>query len=101
MVIDRDIDGRMKRTATRPTVTEKIPSRYALFFGLGLGAGSFLLLWLAANLLCAVLSLAGLVFYVIVYTLMLKRRTWHNIVIGGAAGGVSPLVGWGAVSEDT
>jgi protoheme IX farnesyltransferase len=100
MVIDRDIDGRMKRTSTRPTVTQKITSHNALLFGLGMAAASFLILWLAANLLCAVLSLAGLVFYVIVYTLMLKRRTWHNIVIGGAAGAFPPLVGWAAVTND-
>jgi protoheme IX farnesyltransferase len=98
MVIDRDIDGRMKRTATRPTVTQRIPSRHALLFGLALACGSFALLFAAANLLTAMLSLAGLVFYVLVYTLLLKRRTWHNIVIGGAAGAFPPLVGWAAVT---
>lgn len=98
MVIDRDIDGRMKRTATRPTVTQKIPSRDALFFGFGMALLSFALLWAAANLLTAMLSLAGLVFYIIVYTLLLKRRTWHNIVIGGAAGAFPPLVGWASVT---
>lgn len=98
MVIDRDIDGRMKRTSKRPTVTQKIPSRDALIFGLTLALVSFAMLWVAANLLTAMLSLAGLVFYVIVYTLLLKRRTWHNIVIGGAAGAFPPLVGWAAVT---
>ena len=98
MVIDRDIDGRMKRTSERPTVTQKIPSAAALWFAFGLAAGSFALLWLAANLLSAMLALAGLVFYVIVYTMLLKRRTWHNIVIGGAAGAFPPLVGWAAVT---
>jgi protoheme IX farnesyltransferase len=99
MVIDRDIDGRMKRTSTRPTVTQKIPSRDALFFGLGLALLSFAILWWGTNnLLAPLLSLAGLVFYVCVYTLFLKRRTWHNIVIGGAAGAFPPLVGWAAVT---
>lgn len=98
MVIDRDIDGRMKRTSKRPTVTQKIPSPHALLFGLTLAVLSFAILWAAANLLTALLSLAGLVFYVCVYTLLLKRRTWHNIVIGGAAGAFPPLVGWAAVT---
>src|SRR5579872_6022254 len=98
MVIDRDIDGRMKRTSERPTVTQKIPSASALWFAFALAGGSFVILWAAANLLSAVLALAGLVFYVIVYTMLLKRRTWHNIVIGGAAGAFPPLVGWAAVT---
>ncbi len=98
MVIDRDIDGKMKRTAERPTVTQKITSRRALIFGFGLETLSFLLLWGAANLLTAVLALAGLVFYILVYTLGLKRRTTQNIVIGGAAGCFPPLVGWAAVT---
>ena len=98
MVIDRDIDGRMKRTAKRPTVTQTIPSGNALFFAFALAVGAFGLLWGAGNLLCAMLSLAGLMFYVVVYTLLLKRRTWHNIVIGGAAGAFPPLVGWTAVT---
>ena len=98
MVIDRDIDARMKRTSTRPTVTQSIPSTHALWFALILAGGSFGLLWFAANLLSAMLALAGLVFYVIIYTMLLKRRTWHNIVIGGAAGAFPPLVGWAAVT---
>jgi protoheme IX farnesyltransferase len=98
MVIDRDIDGRMTRTSKRPTVTLTIPTRSALLFGLTLAVLSFAILWGFANLLSALLSLAGLVFYVCVYTLLLKRRTWHNIVIGGAAGAFPPLVGWAAVT---
>ncbi|HZO87738.1 MAG TPA: heme o synthase [Chthonomonadaceae bacterium] len=98
MVIDRDIDGRMQRTARRPTVTQNISSRSALCFAFALAVGSFTLLWGAANLLAAMLALAGLVFYVIIYTLVLKRRTWHNIVIGGAAGSFPPLVGYAAVT---
>jgi len=99
MVIDRDIDGTMKRTASRPTVTQSIPSRDALLFSFALAAGSFGILWAVANLLTAMLALAGLVFYVIVYTMVLKRRTWQNIVIGGAAGAFPPLVGWAAVTN--
>jgi len=98
MVIDRDIDATMTRTAKRPTVTQAIPSTHALLFAGALAWGSFGLLWAACNLLTAMLAFAGLVFYVIVYTLLLKRRTWHNIVIGGAAGAFPPLVGWAAVN---
>ena len=100
MVIDRDIDLSMKRTATRPTVTQSIPSTHVLTFAMALAGGSFALLWGAANLLTAVLGFSGLVFYVVVYTMLLKRRTWHNIVIGGAAGAFPPLVGWAAVTND-
>ncbi len=100
MVIDRDIDGRMKRTSKRPTVTRAISSKNALRFAFTLTGLSFALLWGAANLLTAMLALAGLVFYVVVYTLGLKRRTWHNIVIGGAAGAFPPLVGWASVTNE-
>jgi len=100
MVLERDLDVRMKRTAVRPTVTERIPAGSALRFGFILAAGSFAILWGFANLLAAMLSLAGLVFYVIVYTMVLKRRTWQNIVIGGAAGAFPPLVGWAAVTGE-
>jgi heme o synthase len=98
MVIDRDIDGSMKRTSKRPTVTQSIPSRDALLFSFALAVGSFAILWTVANLLTAMLALAGLVFYVIIYTMVLKRRTWQNIVIGGAAGAFPPLVGWAAIT---
>ncbi|MDR3689617.1 MAG: heme o synthase [Fimbriimonas sp.] len=100
MVIDRDIDLTMKRTATRPTVTQSIPSLNALMFAFTLALLSFILLWVSANLLSAVLAFSGLVFYVVVYTMMLKRRTWQNIVIGGAAGAFPPLVGWASVTND-
>jgi protoheme IX farnesyltransferase len=100
MVLERDLDQRMKRTASRPTVTNLIPPANALVFGFCLGAGSFILLSLASNLLAALMALAGLVFYIIVYTMLLKRRTWQNIVIGGAAGSFPPLVGWAAVTND-
>lgn len=100
MVIDRDIDGIMERTSKRPTVTQSISSTSALKFAGCLAISSFAILWLGANLLTGMLAFAGLVFYVIVYTLLLKRRTWHNIVIGGAAGAFPPLVGWAGVTGD-
>ncbi len=93
---DRDIDAQMKRTASRPIPAGRIAPRAALGFGLALAALSFLLLWTCVNLLAASLSLAGFVGYVGVYTIWLKRRTPQNIVIGGAAGAVPPLVGWAA-----
>ncbi|MCS6869225.1 heme o synthase [Thermus sp.] len=100
MVVDRDIDARMRRTAQRPTVTQRISSRDALRFAFALAFGAFLLLWWGANLLAATLALMGLIWYVLVYTLYLKRRTWQNIVIGGAAGAFPPLVGWAAVTGE-
>ena len=98
MVYDRDIDVRMKRTAQRPTVTTVISSRDALIFGVALTFGSFLVIALTSNVLAALLSWAGIAFYVIIYTMWLKRSTWQNIVIGGAAGAIPPLVGWAAVT---
>ena len=100
MVIDRDIDLRMARTAKRPTSSGLIPLRDAALFGALLQLGSFLALWVWATPLAAWMSLAGFVTYVGVYTLWLKRRTWHNIVLGGAAGCFPPLVGWTAVTGD-
>jgi protoheme IX farnesyltransferase len=99
MVLDRDIDGKMRRTAKRPLVTGVISVRNAVLFGLMLSAGSFLILWLTANLLTALLAWFGLLFYVFVYTAWLKRSTWQNIVIGGVAGSVMPLLGWAAVTN--
>ena len=93
---DRDLDAQMKRTASRPIPAGRIAPRAALAFGLILGALSFLELSLCVNLLSAVLSMSGFVGYVGVYTVWLKRRTPQNIVIGGAAGAVPPLVGWAA-----
>jgi heme o synthase len=95
---DRDIDARMARTATRPVPSGRVAPRSALAFGLVLGALSFLELSLAVNLLAASLALAGFLGYVLVYTIWLKRTTPQNIVIGGAAGAVPPLVGWAAVT---
>lgn len=97
MVAERDLDRAMTRTRKRPTITCKIPARIALGFALVLTFVSFAILCAFANLLTAVLAEAGLVYYVSIYTLGLKRRTWQNIVIGGAAGAFPPLVGWAAV----
>lgn len=98
MVIDSDIDGRMKRTSKRPTVTSRISRRDGLLFAYTLMIASFLLLWWGANLVAALMAMAGLGWYVFVYTLYMKRRFWSNIVIGGAAGAFPPLVGWAAVT---
>ncbi len=93
---DRDIDAQMSRTATRPIPAGRISPRAALVFGFVLCALSFALLASTVNLLAALLALGGFVGYVGVYTIWLKRRTAQNIVIGGAAGAVPPLVGWAA-----
>ena len=93
---DRDIDAQMERTASRPVPAGRIAPRTALLYGLALAALAFLLLATTVNLLAASLSLSGFVGYVGIYTLWLKRRPPQNIVIGGAAGAVPPLVGWAA-----
>jgi protoheme IX farnesyltransferase len=95
---DRDIDARMSRTATRPIPAGRVAPRAALLFGCTLAALSFAELSLTVNALAAGLSFAGFLGYVLVYTVWLKRRTAQNIVIGGAAGAVPPLVGWAAVT---
>jgi protoheme IX farnesyltransferase len=96
--IDRDIDGFMSRTKNRPVVTHRIPADNALAYGIAAGVAAFVILTLAANLLAAVLSMIGLLYYVFVYTSYLKRSTPHNIVIGGVAGAIPPLVGYAAVT---
>ena len=93
---DRDIDARMARTATRPIPAGRIAPRAALMYGCVLAALSFALLSLTVNVLAASLAFGGFVGYVGVYTVWLKRRTPQNIVIGGAAGAIPPLVGWAA-----
>ena len=98
MVIERDLDLTMERTSHRPTVGNRITNKSALICATVLGVGSFLLLTFAANLLSACMALSGLLTYVFIYTLWLKRRTWQNIVIGGAAGAFPPLVGYAAVT---
>jgi protoheme IX farnesyltransferase len=95
---DRDIDARMARTADRPVPSGRVSPRAALAFGCTLAGLSLLELSIAVNPLAAGLSFAGFLGYVFVYTIWLKRRTPQNIVIGGAAGAVPPLVGWAAVT---
>jgi protoheme IX farnesyltransferase len=97
--IDRDIDGEMYRTRRRPIPDGRIAPAHALAFGISLGVGAFVLLAFWVNVLAATLAVSGLLFYVFVYTLWLKRSTAQNIVIGGAAGAVPPLVGWAAVTH--
>jgi len=95
---DRDIDEIMHRTARRPLPRHAIPPGKARAFAWSLGAAGFAVLWASANLLAALLATAALLFYVGVYTLVLKRSTSQNIVIGGAAGAAPVLVGWAAVT---
>jgi protoheme IX farnesyltransferase len=95
---DRDIDAEMTRTRGRPVPDGRIPGRNALALGIVLNVIAFAVLWGGANLLTASLALAGTLIYVLVYTVWLKRSTPHNIVIGGAAGAVPPLVGWAAAT---
>ena len=97
--LDRDIDQLMGRTMRRPVPSGRVSAHHALVFGLGLAVASFAEMALFVNLLAATLALIGILFYVFVYTRMLKRTTPHNIVIGGAAGGVPALVGWAAVTH--
>ena len=98
MIIDRDIDLKMKRTAKRPTSSGLISTREAAVFGTALQVLSFVMLWIWGTPLAAWMSLSGFLFYVVIYTMWLKRSTWHNIVIGGAAGCFPPLVGYAAVT---
>src|SRR4051812_10699121 len=95
---DRDIDRQMPRTAGRPVASGRVAPGAALAFGIVLAALSFLELSLTVNVLAACLALTGFLGYVFVYTMWLKRTTPQNIVIGGAAGAVPPLVGWTAVT---
>ena len=98
-VLDRDIDSLMgERTRARPVTSGRVPAAYALEFGLALSAFSYVLLAGLVNVLTATLALVGNLFYVLVYTRWLKRSTPQNIVIGGAAGAVPPLVGWAAAT---
>jgi heme o synthase len=96
--VDRDRDARMARTCDRPLVTGRIEPSRGLAFGIALAVGSIALLAATVNLVAAGLALSGLLGYVFVYTLWLKPLTPQNIVIGGAAGAVPPLVGWAAAT---
>ena len=96
--LDRDIDQLMSRTWQRPVPSQRISRRHALAFGILLNLLAFLILAAWVNLLAASLTLSATLFYVLVYTSWLKRTTPHNIVIGGAAGAIPPLVGWAGVT---
>jgi protoheme IX farnesyltransferase len=95
---DRDIDAEMNRTRRRPLPDGRIPAGHALVLGIALNVLAFAVLWAGANLLAASLALAGTLIYVFVYTIWLKRSTPQNIVIGGSAGAIPPLVGWAAAT---
>ena len=96
--IDKEIDNTMKRTSKRPVAGDRISRTNALIFGITLNILSFLLLFFLTNLLAALMAISGTLFYVLIYSLWLKKKTIHNIVIGGAAGCFPPLVGWSAVT---
>ena len=96
--LDRDIDQLMHRTRHRPLPAHQIPPRHALMFGISLAVAAFSFMTLTVGVLAASLTASAVVFYAVVYTLWLKRRTAQNIVIGGAAGAVPVLVGWAAVT---
>jgi heme o synthase len=98
-ILDRRIDGQMKRTRGRPLPTGHIQERHAIAFAVLLGAASMLILWTLVNGLTAALTFCSLIGYAIVYTLWLKRATPQNIVIGGAAGAAPPVLGWAAVTN--
>ena len=99
-VVDADIDQLMRRTARRPLPRHQVSTNGALYFGLALGVVSTVWLWTLVNPLSAMLALAANVFYVIGYTMILKRRTTQNIVWGGAAGCFPALIGWTAVTNE-
>jgi protoheme IX farnesyltransferase len=98
MAYDADIDNVMGRTSKRPTVNGHISPRRAFIFGMSLALLSFAIFLLFVNWLAAVLAVLGFLYYTVIYTRWLKRSTWQNIVIGGGAGAIPPLIGWAAAS---
>jgi heme o synthase len=97
---EADIDALMKRTAARPLPAGRMDRQSALHFGVGLSVFSVILMWFATNVLAASILAASILFYVLIYTVWLKRRTPQNIVIGGAAGAFPPMIGWAAATGD-
>ncbi|MGH3562677.1 MAG: heme o synthase, partial [Mycobacterium sp.] len=97
-VVDADIDKVMKRTARRPLARDAVSTRDALVFGLALSVASFFWLSWTTNLLSALLAVATIAFYVLVYSMLLKRHTSQNVVWGGAAGCMPVMIGWSAVT---
>ena len=100
MWYEADLDAKMKRTASRPLPAGRLDRPTALHFGVGLAAFSVILMDVATNHLAAAILAVSILFYVLVYTVWLKRRTAQNIVIGGAAGAFPPLIGWAAATGD-
>ncbi len=100
MWYDRDIDAVMRRTAKRPIPDGRIEAGAALAYGVFLGVASVVMMFLATNWVAAFWLAVSILFYVVVYTMWLKRRTPQNIVIGGAAGAFPPIIGWAAVTGD-
>ena len=98
--IDKEIDNTMKRTSERPVAGERISRFNALLFGIVLNLASFIILTYLTNMLAAMMAISGTLFSVLIYSIWLKKKTYHNIVIGGAAGCFPPLVGWSAVTGD-
>ncbi len=99
-IYDQDIDYEMLRTRARPIPSGRVQPRHALIFAIALGLLSFVLFATWVNVLSGLLALSGIAFYMVIYTHFLKRHTTQNIVIGGAAGSIPPLVGWAAVTGD-
>src|SRR5882757_584444 len=100
MWYEADLDALMKRTASRPLPAGRMDRQAALHFGVGLGFFSVILMGVATNWFAAAILAVSILFYVLVYTVWLKRRTPQNIVIGGAAGAFPPLIGWAAATGD-
>ena len=100
MWYDADIDSIMSRTKSRPIPSGKVAANEALAFGVIAASFSVLLMWMATNIMAAIILTSAILFYVFVYTMYLKRRTPQNIVIGGAAGSFPPMIGWAAVTGD-
>jgi heme o synthase len=97
---EADIDALMNRTKDRPLPAGRMDRQSALHFGVGLSVISLVLMWLASNIVATALLALSILYYVVLYTVMLKRRTPQNIVIGGAAGAFPPVIGWAAVTGD-
>jgi protoheme IX farnesyltransferase len=95
---ESDIDAKMKRTADRPLPAGRMDRQTALHFGVGLSVFSVILMWFATNVVASALLAMSILYYVLIYTVWLKRRTPQNIVIGGAAGAFPPIIGWAAAT---
>jgi protoheme IX farnesyltransferase len=100
MYIDRDIDNLMARTRSRPIPTGRIPAKHAAILGIAMGISSGIWLTLTVNAFAAVLALGAFLYYVVIYSMWLKRTTVHNTVLGGVAGAAPPLIGWVAVTGE-